>query len=253
MINLYRTVFSTVSNRLFSTSMSLQAPTVAVVLSGCGVYDGSEVHEASATLASLTRAGADVVCYAPDEPQMHAIDHTAGAPIENDNRNVMKESARISRGNVKPITELNSSSADAVIFPGGFGAAKNLSNFAVSGADMTVNGEVERVLNDFHGSKKPIGLCCIAPMLAAKVLGSKGVTLTLGKSDDGSGKWPYAGSIEAAKSMGANVVEKGVDEVLVDEANQVVTTPAFMYEGKFHEIHDGVAKMVNTVVGMIPS
>lgn len=253
MLNLARTAARNITFRWFSTNTSLQAPTVAVVLSGSGVYDGSEVHEASAALVSLTRAGADVVCYAPDASQMHVIDHSKGAPAENETRNVLAESARISRGNMKPITELTSSAADAVIFPGGFGAAKNLSDFAVKGGDMTVIPEVERVLKDFHVAKKPIGLCCIAPMLAAKVLGGNGVTITLGKSDDGSGKWPYAGSLEAAKGLGANVVEKAVDEITVDEANQVVTTPAFMYEGKFHEIHDGVAKMVNAVLSMIKS
>ncbi|XP_071546314.1 ES1 protein homolog, mitochondrial-like isoform X1 [Panulirus ornatus] len=223
----------------------------AQVLSGSGVYDGSEIHEASAALVSLTRDGADVVCFAPDAPQMHVIDHTKGAPSEHDTRNVLAESARISRGNIKPLTELTSGVADAVFFPGGFGAAKNLSDFAVKGADMTVNSEVERVIKEFHGSKKPIGFCCIAPMLAAKVLGGSGVTITLGKADDGSGKWPYAGSIEAAKALGANTVEKAVDEVVVDEANKVVTSPAFMYEGKFHEIHDGVAKAISTLLGMI--
>lgn len=253
MFGLARTAARNLTHRWFSTNTSLQAPTVAVVLSGSGVYDGSEVHEASAALVSLTRAGADVVCYAPDAPQMHVIDHSKGAPSENETRNVLAESARISRGNMKPITELTSGVADAVIFPGGFGAAKNLSDFAVKGGDMTVIPEVERVLKDFHGAKKPIGLCCIAPMLAAKVLGGSGVTITLGKSDDGSGKWPYAGSLEAAKGLGANVIEQGVDEVTIDQANQVVTTPAFMYEGKFHEIHDGVAKMVNAVLGLVKS
>lgn len=231
----------------------MQGPTVAVVLSGSGVYDGSEVHEASAALVGLSRGGAEVMCYAPDSPQMHVIDHTKGAPAEGETRNVMVESARIARGAVKPLTELNSGAADAVFFPGGFGAAKNLSDFAVKGGDMTVNSEVERVIKDFHGAKKPIGLCCIAPVLAAKVLGSSGVTLTLGKPDDGSGKWPYGGAIEAAKGMGANAVEKSVSEVAVDEANKVVTTPAFMYEGKFHEIHDGVAKAITALLGLIKS
>jgi len=250
MINLARIAVRGAAVRMLSTGASLQAPTVAVVLSGSGVYDGTEIHEASATLASLTRAGADVQCFSPDAVQMHVVDHTKGAPSE-ESRNVLVESARIARGNVKPLSELSSTSADAVIFPGGFGAAKNLSDFAVKGAEMSVIGDVERVIKDFHGAKKPIGLCCIAPMLAAKVLGGNGVSLTLGKSDDGSGKWPYGGSLEAAKALGANVVEKSVDEVEVDEANLVVTSPAFMYEGKFHEIHDSVANMVNSVLKLV--
>ena len=174
-----------------------------------------------------------------------------GAPSESETRNVLVESARIARGHIKPLSELSSAAADAVVFPGGFGAAKNLSDFAVNGANMTVTDEVTRVIKDFHSAKKPIALCCIAPMLAAKVLGEKGVTLTLGKSDDGSGKWPYAGAIEAAKSMGANVVEKAVDEVVVDEANKVLTAPAYMYEGKFHEIQDSVSKMISALLVML--
>ncbi|KAK3874871.1 hypothetical protein Pcinc_020191 [Petrolisthes cinctipes] len=253
MFNLLRTATKTTGTRLFSTSHTMQAPTVAVVLSGSGVYDGSEIHEASAALVSLTRAGAEAVCYAPDTPQLHVINHIKGAPAEGESRNVMVESARITRGPVKPLTELSSASADAVFLPGGFGAAKNLSDFAVNGGDMSVNSEVERVIKDFHGAKKPIGLCCIAPIVAAKVLGSSGVTLTLGKADDGSGKWPYAGSIDVAKGFGANAVEKSVDEVAVDEVNRVVTTPAFMYEGKFHEIHDGVAKAIAALLSLIKS
>lgn len=248
---LARTVPKNLSARLFSNTPSMQAPTVAVVLSGSGVYDGAEIHEASAALVALTRAGATVECYAPNIQQMHVIDHTKGAPDEAQSRNAMVESARISRGNIKPLDQLSSGVADAVFFPGGFGAAKNLSDFAVNGADMKVTPEVEKIIMDFHSKKKPIGMCCIAPMLAAKVLGSSGVSITLGKSDDGSGKWPYAGSIEAAKALGANTVEKAVDEVLIDEVNQVVTTPAFMYEGKFHEIHDGVAKAINALLVLI--
>ncbi|XP_045118306.1 glutamine amidotransferase-like class 1 domain-containing protein 3A, mitochondrial [Portunus trituberculatus] len=253
MLSVARTAARNLHLRLFSTGASMQGPAVAVVLSGSGVYDGAEVHEASAALVGLTRGGADVTCYAPDAPQMHVIDHTKGAPAEGESRNVLVESARIARGEVKPLTELTSGGADAVFFPGGFGAAKNLSDFAVKGGDMTVNSEVERIIKDFHAAKKPIGLCCIAPVLAARVLGGSGVTLTLGQTDDGSGKWPYAGAIEAAKGMGATVVEKSVEEVVVDEANKVVTTPAYMYNGKFHEIHDGVAKAVSALLGLIKS
>ena len=166
-------------------------------------------------------------------------------------RNVLVESARIARGDVKPLTDLSSAAADAIIFPGGFGAAKNLSDFAVNGANFAVTDDVARIIKDFHAAKKPIGLCCIAPILAAKVLGDQGVSLTLGRADDKSGKWPHAGAIEAAKVQGATMVEKDVQEVLLDQTNKIVTTPAFMYEGKFHEIQDGVGKMVAAVLAMV--
>nr|CAD7256989.1 unnamed protein product [Timema shepardi] len=183
------------------SSSSSSGSKVAIVLSGSGVFDGTEVHEASAILVHLTRAGAEPVCYAPDIPQMHV-----GSPVEGESRNVLAESARIARGAIKPLAELKASSVDAVIFPGGFGAAKNLSDWAVRGKDCTVLPDVERVLKDFHASKKPIGLCCISPVLAAKVL--PGTTLTLGQNDNKSGKWPYAETIEGASSLGAIVVPK---------------------------------------------
>jgi len=231
------------------SSMPSGTPTIAVVLSGCGVFDGTEVHEAAAVLAGVTRGGAAVSCYAPTGPQMHTVDHLKGAPSEGQERDILAESARIARGAVKPLSELSTTCADAVIFPGGFGAAKNLSNFAVAGGDMAVKEDVARVIKDFHAAGKPIGLCCISPVLAAKVLGDKGVTLTMGRAS--GDQWPHAGAVEAAKGMGAVMVEKEVNEVVVDEANKVVTTPAYMFDGQFHQIQDGVSKMVDKVLKMI--
>nr|CAD7586347.1 unnamed protein product [Timema genevievae] len=238
--------------RIMAAAQSSSSPSgskVAIVLSGSGVFDGTEVHEASAILVHLTRAGAEPVCYAPDIPQMHVVDHSKGSPVEGESRNVLAESARIARGVIKPLAELKASSVDAVIFPGGFGAAKNLSDWAVKGKDCTVLPDVERVLKDFHASKKPIGLCCISPVLAAKVL--PGTTLTLGQIDNKSGKWPYAETIEGASSLGAIVVPKNVNEVSVCKKNLVVTTPAFMYDGKFFEIFDGIGLMVKEVLNLI--
>ncbi|XP_023594877.1 glutamine amidotransferase-like class 1 domain-containing protein 3, mitochondrial [Trichechus manatus latirostris] len=131
---------------------------VAVVLSGCGVYDGTEIHEASAILVHLSRGGADVQIFAPDTPQMHVVDHTKGQPSEGDTRNVLIESARIARGKIVDLAQLRAADHDAAIFPGGFGAAKNLSTFAVDGKDCKVNRDVERVLKEFHSAGKPIGL-----------------------------------------------------------------------------------------------
>nr|XP_055072075.1 glutamine amidotransferase-like class 1 domain-containing protein 3, mitochondrial isoform X2 [Misgurnus anguillicaudatus] len=181
---------------------------VAVVLSGCGVYDGTEVHEASA--------------------------------------NVLSESARIARGNITDLAKLNASNHDAVIFPGGFGAAKNLSSFAVDGIDCKVNVEVERVLKDFHKAGKPIGLCCISPVLAAKVL--PGVDVTVGHEEEEGGKWPYAGTTQAITALGAKHTVKEVTEAHVDPKNKVVTTPAFMCDTKLHLIFDGIGAMVKNVL-----
>lgn len=236
-------------NVVRTASYSSHAPKVAVVLSGSGVYDGSEIHEASSILVHLTREGAVPQCYAPDILQMHVINHRKGSPEEKEKRNVLDESARIARGQVLPLSQLSSSVAQAVVFPGGFGAAKNLSDFAVNGVSCKVNEDVVRVLKDFHKAKKPIGLCCIAPVLAAKVLGN--VTITLGRKDDGKGKWPHAGAIDAASQIGAIVVEKDVNEIAVDDKNLIVTTPAFMYEGQFHEVYNGIGNMIKKVVELI--
>lgn len=222
---------------------------VAVVLSGCGVYDGSEVHEASACLVHLSRAAATVSMFAPDASQMHVVDHIKGAPTEGETRNVLVESARIARGKVTALADLKAADFDAVVFPGGFGAAKNLSNFAVEGPELTLIPDVDRVLAEFHAGGKPIGLCCIAPILAAKALGSVGVELTMGGEDEEGGKWPYAGATGAAKALGATHVPKDTaDAAHVDAKNKVVTAPAYMCETAVHEIFDGIGKMVQQLL-----
>uniref|UniRef100_A0A8D2DTJ0 Glutamine amidotransferase class 1 domain containing 3 n=1 Tax=Sciurus vulgaris TaxID=55149 RepID=A0A8D2DTJ0_SCIVU len=188
---------------------------VALVLSGCGVYDGTEIHEASAILVHLSRGGAEVQIFAPDVRQMHVIDHTKGQPSESEGRNVLTESARIARGKISDLAQLSAANHDAAIFPGGFGAAKNL-------------------------------LCCIAPVLAAKVL--RGVEVTVGHEQEEGGKWPYAGTAEAIKALGAKHCVKGVTEAHVDQKNKVVTTPAFMCETALHHIYDGIGAMVKEVL-----
>jgi len=230
-----------------STSAVMQKK-IAVVLSGCGVYDGTEIHEASACLVHLSRSGAEVSMFAPDIAQMHVINHTKGAPAE-ESRNVLVESARIARGAVKSLAELDSQQFDAVIIPGGFGAAKNLSSFAVDGPELKVNEEVKRVISDFHSSKKPIGLCCIAPVLAAKVI--PGCSVTVGSDTEEGGKWPYAGTAGAITTLGATHVKKEVTEAHVDEANKIVTTPAYMCDTAVHLIHDGIGEMVSNVIKLV--
>ncbi|XP_066115338.1 glutamine amidotransferase-like class 1 domain-containing protein 3, mitochondrial [Saccopteryx bilineata] len=234
------------SRAAFHGSAPRPGARVALVLSGCGVYDGTELHEASAVLMHLSRGGAEVQIFAPNVPQMHVIDHTKGQPSESETRNVLTESARIARGKITDLAQLNAANHDAAIFPGGFGAAKNLSTFAVDGKDCKVNKDVERILKDFHKAGKPIGLCCIAPVLAAKVL--HGVEVTVGHEQEEGGKWPYAGTAEAIKALGAKHCVKGVTETHVDQKNKVVTTPAFMCETALHHIYDGIGAMVTKVL-----
>ncbi|XP_061422995.1 ES1 protein homolog, mitochondrial-like isoform X1 [Lethenteron reissneri] len=224
------------------------AGNVAVVLSGAGVYDGTELLEAASVLIHLSRGGAKVEMFAPNVSQMHVVDHSKGEPAMGETRNVLVESARIARGKVSDLAKLNASTFDAIIFPGGFGVAKNLSTFAEKGSDCKVNADVERVLKEFHGSKKPIGLCCIAPVLAARVL--PGVEVSVGQESDQGGKWPHHAAAGAVKAMGAKHVEKHVTEVHVDTKNKVVTTPAFMCETDYHHIFDGIGAMVKAVLNL---
>ena len=220
----------------------------AVILSGCGVYDGSEITESVSLLIALSKNGASYQVFAPNIDQAHVVNHTDGSemPVK---RNVLQESARIARGNVKDLATLNASDFDAVLLPGGFGAAKNLSDFAFKGDGMTVNDQVEKALKAFHSEKKVIGLACIAPVVAARVFGTKfggpGVTLTLGSKGD---KWPYNGSIDVAEGFGNTLVEKQLSEVCIDEAHKVYSTPAYMRDdAKPHEIYEGIEAMVKAI------
>lgn len=153
------------------------------------------------------------------------------------------ESARIARGNISPLSMLSSSGYDAVVFPGGFGAAKNLSTFAVDGTEMKVNEDVQRVIKEFHQAGKPIGLCCISPVLGAKLL--PGVKLTVGSNSDPA--------VQALCAMGAQHVAKSVTEALVDEENKVVSTPAYMCEAPLHQIFDGIGCMIAAVIKLVKS
>ncbi|KFU94035.1 hypothetical protein M959_15030 [Chaetura pelagica] len=217
---------------------------VAVVLAGCGVFDGSEIHEASAVLVQLSRDGAEAELYAPDVDQMHVVDHMKGQPTK-EKRNVLVESARIARGNIKDLAKLDVKGLDALIIPGGFGVAKNLSTWATQGKSCIVCKEVEDVLKAFHAAKKPIGLCCISPVLAAKIF--PGCELTVGH-DTECEQWPYASTAEALRELGCKHINKQVSEIHVDVQNRLVTTSAFMCNAPIHQVHDGIGKMVQEVL-----
>jgi enhancing lycopene biosynthesis protein 2 len=214
-------------------------PKVGVVLSGCGVYDGAEIHEAVITLLALDRAGAEIVMMSPNIPQMHVVNHLTGEEAKGEKRNVLVESARIARGKIKDMKEVKGADLDALIFPGGFGAAKNLTNFATKGAAMEVNPEVDRLFKEMFG-KKPIGLICIAPVIAAK--SGKGVSLTIGTDKN---------TAAALEKLGAKHVDKPVTDIVVDKKNKVVTTPAYMLGQRISEVATGIEKLVDQVLKMI--
>jgi enhancing lycopene biosynthesis protein 2 len=216
---------------------------VAVVLAGCGVFDGSEIHEATLTLLYLDQANSETTCFAPDKPQMHVVNHSVGEPAEGESRNIMAEAARISRGNIKPLADLKVADFDALIFPGGFGAAKNLCSFAVDGPECSIDSDVERVTREAVEQGKVIGTICIAPAITARALRDTDVNpkLTVGTDQ---------GTMDALKTMNAEPVAANVTDIVVDEKNRIVSTPAYMLGQRISEVATGIEKLVNQVVKM---
>jgi len=224
------------------------AKRVAVVLCGCGRADGSEIHESVSILIHLSSRGFAYKCFAPDAPQTDVINHaTSKHAPPGQTRNMMVESARISRGDISPIDKLAIADFDAVVFPGGFGAAKNLCNFATKGGECEVNPDVERIIRGFHNAKKPIALCCIAPVLAARVLGTRmngpGCTVTIGAD---------AATADAIRTMGSQAVGRSVLESCTDMKHKIVTSPAYMFDNaKPHEVFQGIGRMIDDLATLM--
>lgn len=210
---------------------------IAVILAGCGVFDGSEIHESTLTLLYLNELGAEVQCFAPNMQQTHVINHYTQQQ-ETETRNVLVESARIARGQIKNIKELNIDNFSGLIIPGGFGAAKNLSDFAFKGADCTVQADVLEVSQAFAKAKKPIGLMCIAPHLAPKIYG-RGIICTIGNDPN---------TAKALEQMGAIHQECSVDNIVEDKAHKLITTPAYMLGQSIGDIAPGIKKLVSRLV-----
>lgn len=211
---------------------------VAVILSGCGVFDGAEIYEATLVQLRLDEAGVDFQCMAPDVDQMHVLNHMTGEEMQQ-TRNVLVESSRLCRGNIIDLATADPADYDAVIVPGGFGVAKNLSSFAVDGTGMSVNEDLVRFIQGMSGQGKPVGLVCIAPALAPKLFG-EGVTCTLGSNEDDAAK--------AVVAMGGNHEQCAVDDIVVDEERKLVTTPAYMTAGRISEAAAGITKLVEAVL-----
>lgn len=213
---------------------------VALILSGCGVYDGSEIHEACAALLALNQAGAQITACAPCGDQMHVINHLAGQPAEGETRSILAESARLVRGEITALADLDPADFDAVLLPGGFGAAKNLCNFATEGDQCTVHPEIEAFLQGANTAGKPIGAMCIAPVILARVFGADlHPQLTIGNDP------ATAGMME---NMGAKHVDCTATETVVDQANRMVTTPAYMLAGNINDVFSGASGFVEKLL-----
>ncbi|MEA3240179.1 MAG: isoprenoid biosynthesis glyoxalase ElbB [Pseudomonadota bacterium] len=212
--------------------------TIGVLLSGCGVYDGSEIHEAVLTLLALDRAGVEIQCLAPDMEQRDVVNHLTGESVV-ESRNVLVESARIARGDIKDIRETSATDLDGLIIPGGFGAAKNLSDFAFQGALAQVQSEVKRLLDEMVAAGKPIGAICIAPATLVKAIADRHPEVTIGSD---------LATAAAIESMGGKHCDCAVDEIHLDTRLKIVTTPAYMLGPGIKDVAAGIEKLVAEVI-----
>lgn len=213
---------------------------VGVLLSGCGVFDGAEIHESVLTLLFIDRASAEAVCIAPDI-EFEVVNHLTQQPA-GEKRNVLVESARIARGNILNIKDVKPDSLDALILPGGFGAAKNLSDFALKGSEAVVHPQVQRLLNDMLQAKKPVGAICIAPATLAKAAANIKPEVTIGNDTN---------TASAIERTGARHVTCTVDMIHIDQKNRIVTTPAYMLGPGIKDIAVGIEKLVSEIIIMI--
>lgn len=219
-------------------------PIVGVVLAGCGVYDGAEIHETVLTMLALDRAGAEMVLMAPDIDQLHVVNHLTGEEMSLERRNVLVESARIARGKISDIATVDHNDLDALVFPGGFGVAKNLCDYAMVGATCVVNPAVSDLTHKILDARKPVGVMCIAPVLLAKLVGGREakVNLTIGKDP---------ATAADINKMGVHHVNCAVNDVVVDTSHKIVSTPAYMLAGSIREAAEGIEKLVRELLALI--
>ncbi len=213
---------------------------VGILLSGCGVYDGSEIHEAVSILVSLDRRGAEVICIAPSIAQAEVINHLTKKPT-SEKRNVLEESARIARGKIRDLKKVSVDDLDALILPGGFGAAKNLCTFAKDGAECSVQSDVAKLFKELHAAKKPIGLACISPVIAARIFGELKVNPKLTIGSDQS-------TADAINAMGGQHHHVGPTDAYVDEENRLVSSPCYMNDVSPWIVFQGAERLVEEVL-----
>ena len=215
----------------------------SIVLSGCGVQDGSEIHETVLTMLHLDQAGIGIQSFAPDAAQAAVVDHCTGTPVRGTPRNMLVESARITRGNIKPLADWTPEACDMLIFPGGFGAARNLCTFADDGADCRVEAHTEQVLRTALTRRIPIGALCIAPTLIARVAGMLGLPVRVTIGSD-----PQVAA--AIRAMGAEHIDCAVNHAVTDTTHRVVSSPAYMLAGSIAEVSQSANAMVDALIGL---
>lgn len=239
------------NRQLFRVKLKIINMKIGVILSGCGVYDGSEIQEAVFTLLSIAQQGGEYICFAPDKNQAHVIDHTTGAEMPEP-RNVLKESARIARGNIRDLRTLEVSEIDGLVIPGGFGAAKNLNRWAFEGPDGNIDAEVARVILEMIRAGKPIVALCMGPTVIAKALEGSGIhtSLTVGTNSEPS---PYdiQAISEGIEKTGNTAVYKSIREIQVDETYKIITAPCYMMEANIVEVHQNIQMAIQALFTII--
>jgi enhancing lycopene biosynthesis protein 2 len=213
---------------------------IAVILAGCGNRDGSETHETLSVLLAIDKRGMEYQCFAPNG-EFNVFNHIKGEAT-GEKRDLMLEASRLCRGNIKSLSEYCTEDFDALVLPGGMGAAQNWSSYAFCGQAMEVNGEIAKAILDTFSAQKPIGALCIAPMILAKVLGDKNPTITLG------------GDCQAAKdavALGCNHKVCSATEVAIDEKNKLLTAPAYMVATRISQIFEGSDNLIQALYNMI--
>ena len=216
---------------------------IGVLISGCGVNDGAEIHESVITMLALDRAGVETVMMAPNIDQMHVVNHYTGQEMD-EFRNVLVESSRIARGNIKDMAEVTGNDIDALIIPGGFGVVKNLCDYAMAGSECSINPDVFRLVTEVHLLQKPIGAICIAPAMMAKILGEQdeSAEMTIGSDES---------TANDIKTMGSTHVTCSVTEMVVDKEKKIITTPAYMEAQSIKEAAEGIEKLVVEILSMV--
>jgi enhancing lycopene biosynthesis protein 2 len=229
------------------------AKRVAVILSGCGHRDGSDVAETMLAFLMLDRAGAKVICAAPDAEQREVVDHLmdaaasaiatpTAAATSSVPRNARVEAARLAPGEVLPLAALDPNRLEGLFIPSGRGVATLLSDYAEKGALCAVDPDLARVMKALLAAKKPMGFVGLAAVLAARVLGPvAGVRLTLGSK-----------AVVAAKHaavMGADVRPGAIDDVIADERARVYSTPGLEAEGaRLAQVAKAIEKLARALV-----
>jgi enhancing lycopene biosynthesis protein 2 len=213
----------------------------AVILSGCGVFDGAEIHEATLSLLAIDRAGASYEIFAPNIEQAHVVNHLTGKPT-NETRNVLVESARIARGKISNLDDFDPKNFDALLFPGGFGVAKNLCDYAFKGPDMSINADVRNCVMSMHSAQKPIGALCISPVLIAGIIGAAEVTIGNDQA-----------TADDIAAFGGQHIEAGGSDIIVDKQNKIVTSPCYMLDARIDTIFSGVSSVVEALLQLSQS